>query len=195
MDGTILDSNLAHYTCYKKVFDKYNKSFLDINQWNHVILNDNIDNYLQKEFGDGELFYQIKQEKRDMLKDETILFTKNSDVFIKFLTENDFNFCIVTNSNKATVEIFKEKLPLLKNIKQLIYREDYEKPKPHAECYEIAKQKYYKNEKYIIGFEDSMVGYNALKYHTDLIYVYKNEDIFKQNDCYLFDDYTNVFGF
>ena len=195
MDGTIIDSNLAHYNCYKKVFEKYNKSFLDMNQWNDVILNGNVDNYLQKEFGDGELFYQIKQEKRDMLKDELILFTKNSDIFIHFLIENDFNFCVVTNSNKATVEIFKEKLPLLKNIKQWIYREDYEKPKPHTECYEMAKQKYYKNEKYIIGFEDSMVGYNSLKHHTDLIYVYKNEALFKQNDCYLFDDYTNVFEF
>ena len=83
----------------------------------------------------------------------------------------------------------------MKNIKQWIYREDYEKPKPHTECYEMAKQKYYKNEKYIIGFEDSMVGYNSLKHHTDLIYVYKNEALFKQNDCYLFDDYTNVFEF
>jgi DNA mismatch repair ATPase MutS len=52
--------------------------------------------------------------------------------------------------------------------------------------------KYHKNEKYIIGFEDSMVGYTALKRHTDLIYIYDNERIFINNDCYLFDDYKTT---
>ena len=35
-----------------------------------------------------------------------------------------------------------------------------------------------------------MVGYKALKEHTDLIYIYNNETIFKNNDCYLFDDFS-----
>ena len=191
MDGTIIDTNIAHYNSYKKVFEKYNKIFLNIHEWNNIILNDNIDNYLRTNFTEDKI-YIIKTKKLEYLKEETISFTKNSDIFLKFLIENDFNFCIVTNTNKNTVELFKEKLPLLNKIKQWIYREDYTLPKPHPEPYEIAKQKYYKNEKYVIGFEDSMVGYNALKYHTDLIYIYDNENIFKNNDCYLFDDYKTI---
>jgi beta-phosphoglucomutase-like phosphatase (HAD superfamily) len=126
------------------------------------------------------------------LKEQEISFTKNSDIFIKFLIENNFNFCIVTNTSKETVEIFKQKLPLLNEIKQWVYREDYKLPKPDGECYELAKQKYYKNEKYIIGIEDSMVGYKALKEHTDLIYIYNNETIFKNNDCFLFNDFSQI---
>lgn len=190
MDGTIIETNMAHYHAYKKVFEKYNKDFLNINEWINIIQTDNIDNHLKKVF--NEEINKAKENKLHFLREEPILFTKNSDIFLKYLIENDFNFCIVTNTNKKTVDLFKEKLPLLNEIKQWVYREDYQLPKPDPGCYEIAKQKYYKNEKYIIGIEDSMVGYNALKKHTDLIYIYDNEKIFKTNDCYLFDDY-NVF--
>ncbi len=97
---------------------------------------------------------------------------------------------LVSELHYDSVKFFKEKLPLLNNIKQWIYREDYKLPKPDGQCYEVAKQKYYKNERYIFGIEDSMVGYKALKKHTDLIYIYDNEPIFKNNDCYLFNDFN-----
>jgi dTDP-4-dehydrorhamnose reductase/beta-phosphoglucomutase-like phosphatase (HAD superfamily) len=191
MDGTIIDTNMAHYNCYKKVFEQYNKTFLNINQWNNIILNDNIDNYLRRVFNEEE-FIKMKNEKREYLKNESISFTKNSELFLKFLIQNDFNFCIVTNTNEETVKIFKEKFSLLNEIKQWIYREDYNLSKPDGECYKLAKEKYYKNEKYIIGIEDSMVGYNALKCITDIIYIYNNETVFKNNDCYIFDDYVQI---
>jgi dTDP-4-dehydrorhamnose reductase len=190
MDGTIIDTNIAHYNAYKKVFETYNKDFLNIDEWNNIILNDNIDNYLKNTF-DEQTINDVKFEKREFLKKESISYTKNSYFFLNFLIDNDFNFCIVTNTNEATVEIFKEKLPLLNKIKQWVYREDYNLPKPSSECYELAKKKYYKNEHYIVGFEDSLVGYKALKSITDIIYICDNEFIFKNNDCYLFDDYVN----
>lgn len=120
-----------------------------------------------------------------------LVLQKVANIF-KFFNKNDFNFCIVTNTNEETVKIFKEKLSLLNEIRQWIYREDYDFSKPNGECYELAKQNYYKNEKYIIGIEDSMVGYKALKEHTDLIYIYNNETIFKNYDCFLFDDYIQL---
>lgn len=191
LDGTIIDSNISHYTAYKKVFETKNKIFLDINEWNQIILNDNIDNYLKKEFNESYV-HIVKQEKIKYLKNESISFTKNSDKFLNFLIKNKFNFCVVTNTSKETVEIFKQKLPLLNEITKWIFREDYKMAKPNGECYELAKQKYYNNESYIIGFEDSMVGYTALKYHTNIIYIFNNENIFKNEDCYLFDDYDNL---
>ena len=191
MDGTIVDSTIAHYNAYEKAFTKFNKTMINIEQWNNIIMNGNIDNYLKNIF-DETTFNTIKKEKRNILKEQEISFTKNSDIFINFLLQNNFNFCIVTNTSKETVEIFKQKLPLLNEIKQWVYREDYKLPKPDGECYELAKQKYYKNEKYIIGIEDSVVGYKALKEHTDLIYIYNNESIFKNNDCFLFNDFSQI---
>ena len=191
LDGTIIETTVSHYNAYKKVFEKYGEPFLNEYDWNNIIQNDNIDNYLRTVFGE-ENIYIIKNEKLQLLRNEPIEFTKNSELFLEKLIQNNFNFCIVTNTSKETVNIFKEKIPLLNKINQWIYRNDYNLPKPNSECYELAKQKYYKNEKYIIGFEDSMVGYTALKKHTDLIYIYNNYTLFKNNDCYLFDDYNNV---
>lgn len=191
MDGTIIDTNMAHYNSYKKVFEKYNRQFLNIDEWNDIILNDNIDNYLKTVFGDT-LFINIKKEKLQLLKDEPITFTKNSEYFLKFLIEYDFNFCIVTNTSKHTVDVFKNKIPLLNEIKQWVYRDDYNLSKPHSECYELSKQKYYKNEPFIIGIEDSTVGYKSLKHITDLIYIYNNNILFNSYDCYLFDDFLQI---
>lgn len=192
LDGTIIDSNLAHYNAYKKLLDKYDCSFLTIEEWNNIISNDNIDKYLKSLF-DENMFNIIKREKQNLLKNEEIRFTKNSELFLKFLIENNFNFCIVTNTKEETVNIFKEKLSLLNKINKWVYRDDYCLAKPDSECYHLAKNKYYNNEKYIIGFEDSMVGHNALKPHTDIIYIYNNQTIFNNNDCYLFNDYNNIF--
>ena len=136
------------------------------------------------------------------MKDESISFTENSELFLKCLIEHNFNFCVVTNTNQKTVDIFKEKLPLLNEIKQWIYRDNYHLPKPNQECYELAKCKYYKNEKYILGFEDSVVGYKALQKYTDFIYLYKNKtnsssSLFDnidniENDCVVFDNYHEI---
>lgn len=189
MDGTIIDSSISHYNAYKKVFSNYKKEFITFNEWNDIILNDHFSNYLYKIF-DETTVNNIKNEKIKMLKKEIILFTKNSDIFLQYLIDNNVNFCIVTNTNKETVEIFKQKLPLLSKIKQWICREDYTLHKPNSECFELAKNNFYKGEKYILGIEDSMVGYQSLKSVTDLIYIYKNESIFKNNDCFLFDDYN-----
>ena len=62
----------------------------------------------------------------------------------------------------------------MNEVKKWVCRDDYTEPKPNSECYYLAKNKYYNGEKYIIGFEDSMVGYRALKNITDTIYVYDN---------------------
>jgi hypothetical protein len=86
-----------------------------------------------------------------------------------------------------------EKLPLLKNIKKWIYRENYKFPKPNSECYELAKKMYYNGEEYIIGIEDSLVGFNSIKQITDIIYIYDNINLFKNNDCYLFHDFHELY--
>jgi beta-phosphoglucomutase-like phosphatase (HAD superfamily) len=142
---------------------------------------------------DEPTIHNIKIHKREFLKQETITFTNYSEEFLRFLIDNNYNFCVVTNTNEETVNIFKEKLPLLNNIKQWVFRENCKLPKPSSECYEFAKKKYYKNEKYIIGFEDSMVGYIALKGVTDIIYIFNNKNIFNENDCYLMDNFKLLY--
>ena len=191
LDGTIVNTNYAHYNAYKRSFEKHNKQFMTIEEWEHIILNDHIDNYLKSNFEEG-LAVAIKADKQTILNDETITFTNNSDVFLRYLIQHKFNFCVVTNTSKQSVDIFKQKLSLLNEINNWVCREDYVFPKPSRECYDLAKTKYYKGEKHIIGFEDSAVGYKSLKHVTDIIYVYDNKLLFEKNDCYLFDDFCTL---
>jgi HAD superfamily hydrolase (TIGR01509 family) len=190
MDGTLIDSNAAHYNAYRRVFENRNATFMTTEEWNDSILHGKVDSFLCSYFNTQNVD-DIKQEKLSQLKHESICFTKGCESFLRSLIDNEFNFCVVTNASKSTVELFKEKLPLLGEIKQWICREDYERPKPDGQCYAAAKQKYYKNEQYILGIEDSLAGYQSLKSHTDIIYIYDNEAIFKSNDCFLFDDYSS----
>jgi len=189
MDGTMIQSNHAHYNSYKKVLEERNIQFLSFDEWSHLLSNGGIDLYLQQLFDEHEI-HKIKSEKQKQLQYEDIYFTNGFEIFLQSLLENGFNFCVVTNTSKSTVEIFKQKLPLLRFIEKWICRDEYELSKPHCECYSVAKTKFYNNEKYILGIEDSIVGYQALKPHTDLIYIFNNETVFNSNDCFLFDDYS-----
>jgi dTDP-4-dehydrorhamnose reductase len=191
MDGTILDTNMAHYRAYQRVFERRGVPMMDLEEWNHTIMNDHIDHSLRGIFGENEID-AIKREKREELTNENIAFTKNADRFLSFLIDNQFNFCVVTNTSKETVDIFKHKLPLLNKISQWIYRRDYSNPKPDRECYDLAIKRYFQGEPFILGFEDSKVGYSSLKHITDRIYFFQNTGLFRDHDGYLFNDFEQI---
>ncbi len=193
LDGTLINSNEAHYNSYKIVFENIKREFLSFEEWNDYINNKHIDDYLRKQFTDSEI-QKIKNDKVNKFKEQNINFTKNSEKFLEFLIENNINCCIVTNTSYNSIMIIKDKLPIFKNISNWIVREDYTNPKPNGESYILAKQKYYKNEKYIIGIEDTNVGYKSLKTVTDIIYLFTTEikHNFNMNDCYIFDDYNKI---
>lgn len=192
LDETLIQSEKAHYDSYINVFKKHKIQTLEYQEWKEILNNGNINNYLESIVSKSEELKQIKKEKIEELKTKDIVFTKNSDKFIKYLISNSVKFCIVTNTNIDTVNIFKQKLPLLNKIKNWICRDDYNCSKPSPDCYYTAKNKYYNNEKYIIGIEDSFVGYNSLKHITDKIFIFNNEPLFKNNDCYLFDNFEQL---
>jgi dTDP-4-dehydrorhamnose reductase/beta-phosphoglucomutase-like phosphatase (HAD superfamily) len=195
LDGTIIDSNFAHYNSYQLAFETFGFDFIKYSEWNDFTMNKNIDDYLKIFFkNDFHKINEIKEYKTKLLKQQEINYTKNSNIFLEYLIDNNFNFCIVTNTSKKTVNIFKEKLILLNKINNWICREDYSKTKPDKECYNLAISKYSKNEKYVIGIEDSNVGYNSIKHVTDIIFVYNNYKLFENNDCYYFDDFKQLFN-
>jgi len=191
LDGTLIETSRTHFNAYTNAFANRGDTFLTFEEWTHYTMFDHIDNFLLSRFaGDASVVAAIKREKQKLLQYETIGFTKNSELFLQRLIDQEWNFCIVTNTTRSTVDIFREKLPLLNRVNQWIYRDDSTFPKPHGEPYALAKHKYQRGEPYMIGVEDSMVGYRALKQHTDLIYIYNNDAVFQKNDCYLFDDYA-----
>jgi dTDP-4-dehydrorhamnose reductase/beta-phosphoglucomutase-like phosphatase (HAD superfamily) len=191
LDGTLIDSSIAHYRAYAAVFSKRYIDFVSFSEWTSIVNNNKVDDYLCGVLG-NDLIPVIKAEKFEALKNESISFIGNSDAFLEWLLYNGVNFCIVTNTGRKTVELFQEKLSLLKSVSQIICREDYSVSKPDPECYQLAKDLYYRSEDYIIGIEDSLAGYCAVSSVTPLVFIYNSEDIFKKEDCYLFNDFKDL---
>jgi len=193
LDGTLINSSKVHYEAYKEVFKKMKKEFFDFEKWQIITNSKHFDDYMKDEMGfsDNEII-EIKQNKDKMYGLQNIEIIKNADIFINKLNEMNINYCVVTNTRKKTIEIFKEKQPMLKLIDKWIVREDYQEPKPNSECFELAVKKYGNNSKNIIGIEDSEVGFKALKDVTPLIFMVDNYNVFKNNDCYIFNDYIQL---
>ena len=86
----------------------------------------------------------------------------------------------------------------MNKIKNWVTREHYKNPKPSGECYELAKQLYYKGEEKIIGLENSINGYLSVKHITECVYILvdtslKNYSTLKNKDVYLINDYKSIF--
>ena len=71
--------------------------------------------------------------------------------------------CVATNSFREQIDLIRSQLKPLQSIPHWITREEYEKPKPHPDCYLQAIQRWGKPGDRIIGFEDSIRGLKALQ--------------------------------
>ncbi len=79
------------------------------------------------------------------------------------LEREEVKRCVVTHSTLSHIQLIRARSPILQTIPHWITREDYEKPKPSPECYLKAIAMYGEKGDRIIGFEDSVRGFTALK--------------------------------
>jgi beta-phosphoglucomutase-like phosphatase (HAD superfamily) len=138
----------------------------------------------------------IKELKYNHLISSPVTEIKGAIHFLEKCLLNNVTIVIVTNTSKKVVSYFKEKVPVLNKIKNWICKEDYILPKPHEECYKLAIEKFYCGQKYIIGFENTINGYNALKnvVHCSYFITDKsklNYNVMIKKDSYLIKDFTH----
>ena len=180
--------------------DAYNKTFadlkLDLRVDQDIINSLSIDSYLLNNVSDPELIYKIKQTKKKYMlsSSDEIQLIKDSHLLIDFIQKNNINHCVVTNTSKPIVDHFKKKNAILNKLDNWITREDYINAKPNPECYELAVTRHGKDEKYVIGFENTLVGYNALCKITPIVYLVSsnNNDNFQTTDAYIIENFSNL---
>jgi dTDP-4-dehydrorhamnose reductase/beta-phosphoglucomutase-like phosphatase (HAD superfamily) len=197
LDGTLIDTDKTHFIAYRdSLISMYNIN-LTHDEYKFILSNEGIDNYLIKTFGIEDKC-KIKILKNQILQTtENIEIIKNADIFIDWLDKFNINHVVVTNTSLENVNFFKSRVPILNKIKNWITRESYVNAKPHSECYELAKQMYYKNEQYIIGVENTIVGYNSIKNITECIYIITNKNEYdyneiKSKDVYIINDFLDI---
>ena len=191
MDGTITDTELIHYNGYKYALEQYGIN-IDFDEYINMSNNGKIDNYLKTIV--PENFKTIKNIKNTHIKtNKAISLMNGAKELIDYISKFNINHVVVTNTSKENVDFFKEKSPLLNKLTNWITKEDYNKSKPDSECYNMGKTKFYKNEKYIIGVENTICGYNSIKNLTNIIYIMSSlndpqYNYFKSQDVCLIND-------
>lgn len=192
LDGTILDTDGVHYEAYNKVLKLYNKH-ITRQEFDEIINYSSIDSFMKE-----QNITDYKKQKLNFLLEETnIKFMPGAEMFLNNLVSTNINFVIVTNTSYDVINHYKSILPLLLKIQSWICKEDYINPKPNSECYKLAVERYYKNEKYKIGFENTINGFNAIKNEVNCVYFITakntvNYNKIKKEDVYLISNFEGL---
>jgi beta-phosphoglucomutase len=171
LDGTLLDTDHLHYEAWARVL-KVSPDYIEKVVTSHGI------NYILEDFPDPS---ELRRHKiREMIKFNDIKLMNNADKFINFIAENDINHVVVTNTDRKVVEHFRSKVPILDKLKNWIVREDYDRPKPDPECYRLALNRFGHSGDYVIGFENSKEGLQALSKIThNIFHIHPESDYLK----------------
>ena len=199
LDGTLVDSEKVQWKAYRDALKEYNIEY-NFEKFTRICHDGNIKKYLIENHNFSEdMYFEMKKKKKEHMKKykNEIKLIVGVSKFIDIIEEKKINHVVVTNSSVNTVNLYKEVIPKLNKLKNWIKREDYKLAKPSGECYKKAINDFYKNEKYIIGFENSLSGLESLKCVTNIIYFVTYKDylfynIVKKEDVFLINDFNDI---
>lgn len=175
-DGLLVNTEPLHYQAYLNMLDKRGyktqlsfANFFELAHFNSTAWRE----ALYADIPGLEPNWQILYEEKKQNYEQLITFGKvelmpGAEKLLRALEEAKIRRCVVTNSSLAQTQLLRRKITLLESIPKWVAREDYDKPKPSPECYLKAIQLYGKTGDRIIGFEDSIRGFKALRETTAL---------------------------
>ncbi len=109
------------------------------------------------------LYSDKKKAYLDLLYHGHIQLMPGVASLLSALASKNIRRCVVTHSPQSQIDHIRSRLLPLQTIPHWITRHDYHHPKPHPECYLKAIELYSRPHDRIIGFEDSIRGWQALK--------------------------------
>lgn len=204
-DGTILKTERFNWECYNIILNKYDKE-ISFKDFLLCINNSHLDIFFKEKLSLEEEIKKIRRQKYDLMytqieKTQTLEFVPGMEEFIENIDKNNIAHCVVTNTSIEIINLYRKHIPILNKLKNWITREDYELPKPNPECYKLAIKRYGENKNNsknkILGFEDSWVGYQALKGIADEIFIINggeqiNYDKFMKENVNLLENYITL---
>ena len=170
-DGLLVDTERLHYQAYINMMRKRGYSLDWSFRYYCSIAHADataIKNALYAKFPDLDpnwtlLYEEKKEEYLELLASGKVELMPGVESLLCLLEEKKIQRAVVTHSFLAQTLLIRSHLPILDSIPNWVTREDYDKPKPNAECYLKAIGRYGKSGDRIIGFEDSVRGLQALK--------------------------------
>ncbi len=107
-------------------------------------------------YAEKKLAYQKK------LQEGHVELMPGVDKMLVLLKEKGIRSCVVTNSFFEQIAEIRSQIPLLQTLDNWITREDYQLSKPAPDPYIAARKKYARPGDKIVGFEDSVRGWQSL---------------------------------
>ncbi|MBA2368811.1 MAG: HAD family phosphatase [Candidatus Protochlamydia sp.] len=172
-DGLLVDTETLHFKAYQRMCSKrgadLNWSFSRYSEAAHhhaTGLRDSIyaefPSLFTQEPDWDVLYKEKKQALLDLVMEGQCELMPGAANLLASLEKSDIKRCVVTNSPLQLIEIIRRQNPILNTIPNWITREDYDHPKPHPECYQVAIDRHAIKGDKVIGFEDSPRGLKAL---------------------------------
>jgi len=165
LDGTLINTEDLHYQSYKEtlIFFGYVSEFTFETHCKYCHYDDNMmKNFVNTELNvNYEKFYQHKKNIYLSKLSNNLQLINGVEELINKLYTDKIKMCIVSHSDKETINNVIEKLPIFKKINKILSRDDYLNRKPHPECYLKALELFPECTN-PIGFEDSFKGWESL---------------------------------
>ncbi len=108
------------------------------------------------------LYEEKKKAYLELLSQGGLELMPGVEWLLQLLAEQKVSRCVVTNSFREQIEAIRGQLPILQTIPYWITREDYTRLKPDPEPYQTALKRLSKPGDRVIGFEDTLRGWEAL---------------------------------
>ena len=169
LDGLLVDTERLHYQAYQALCQRYDVplewsfgEYLGIAHSSSEGLRESLCPLFE-----GRPWEELYEEKKtiyiELLNRGNLQLMPGVERLLKELASARVKRCVATHSSKEQVAAIKHFLPVLKTIPVWVTREDYERPKPHPDAYYKALELLMDPEDRVIGFEDSLRGFKALK--------------------------------
>ncbi len=171
LDGLLVDTERLHFQAYQAVCRDYGVAldwdlgkYLQIAHSSAEGLKDALMDLLQEKEANWDVLYAEKKKVlQNLLTPQNVALMPGVEALLKELSITRTKRCVATNSSKEQVVRIKQVLPILESVPMWITREDYEDPKPAPDAYLKAMGLLFDPGDRVIGFEDSLRGFNALK--------------------------------
>jgi HAD superfamily hydrolase (TIGR01509 family) len=170
-DGLLVDTESLHHEAYIQMMkgegfslDWSHAQFCSVAHLNATALREALYAQFPQLDSDWNRLYAIKKKWYEkLIATGQVGLMPGVERLLNHLAKKDIRRCVVTNSFYSQIEAIRAHLPALQTIPHWITREQYEKAKPDPEGYLLAIQRHGKPGDRIVGFEDSIRGFQALR--------------------------------
>ena len=172
-DGLLVNTEHLHYLAYQRMCSSRGKH-LDWDFIKYCLIAHgsseglrqeiyaNFPDLYEKEPNWAILYAEKKEAYQKIIREGHVKLMPGVDKILMLLKEKGIRTCVVTNSFFEQIDEIRSQIPLLQILNCWITREDYQCPKPSPDPYIAARKKYAKQGDQILGFEDSLRGWQSL---------------------------------